>query len=166
MKLFALTEEREAQVRDVIATTTLGTYGLTFKIMGASKVKGLIKVSKANPVTEYLEGEQDIITIILDEEVFDAMERDGVTKEVTDIQNLIIENAISTIEVDSDKDKVSVKSNLISTNSEVLKKHGVEKTIRAIETGTLMAEMLLQEEADRKAAEKEAKAAKKNQTKF
>lgn len=165
-KLFALSQEREQQVRDVIEKTTLGTYGLTFKIMGSPKVKGLVKVSKANPVTEYLEGEQDIITIIIHEEVFDKMEADGSSKEITEIQNMIIENALSTIEVDTEKDKVSVKQNVIATNTGMLAKYGYEKAVRALELGELTSAMIEKEEADRKASEKEAKAQKKNKNNF
>lgn len=125
-KITKISEDYQELFDKVLEKTSLGFYGLDFKLGCYVKNPVGIKIIKSNPVVEFILNEEmkspdrdrsGIISIVLYEAALDRL---------TDIQKeLIIENALSMIEYDTEKDKVTIKNSFGLTEG-MWVKYGVD----------------------------------------
>lgn len=126
---------------------------IDLKLLGVSKSKDVIKVQKTNPQAEYLGKCPDSVTCTVYEAAFDRL--DDKTKK------LIVNDALAMVSYDDEKDKIIVGCPQITVTIGGRTKHG-EELLNAIESGVLAIQQIADEEAEKKTAEKERKAAKKS----
>ena len=98
-KFFELTDENQTLVNDVFQDTGMHNY-MNLKMVGVSKAKELIKVSKANPLAEYVGKCPDTIVCAIYEDAFDRL--DEKTK------RLLLIDAFGVVFYDDEKDKISI----------------------------------------------------------
>ena len=141
-KFFELTDENQTLVNDVFQDTGMHNY-MNLKMVGVSKAKELIKVSKANPLAEYVGKCPDTIVCAIYEDAFDRL--DEKTK------RLLLIDAFGVVFYDDEKDKISIGAPQIVVT--VAGKYG-EDLINAAETGVLAIQQLEDEKREQKELEK------------
>lgn len=153
-KLFPMSEDHQDLISEVFKTDApgLASYGLNFKYLGTTKQNKVIKVSKGNPLTEYLTDEDQLIIVTLYETAFERL--------TPEYQKLIIANALNAIEFDDEKAKVTIKGDGSSIVEGVYLKYK-EPSILAIFNGDHAIRQIIEEEKAQKAAEAEARAEKR-----
>ena len=151
-KFFEISEENK-EIFDNIWDTTGMVHYVDLKLLGVSKAKEVVKVQKTNPQAEYLGKCPDSIICTVYEEAFDRLDERG--------KKLLAEDALSLVSYDSEKDKIIVGAPQIVVSVGGRAKYG-EELINVSEAAVLAIQQIADEEAERKAAEKEAKKAKRN----
>lgn len=131
----------------------LASYGLNLKVISTTKSKDLFSVSKESVKTEFLTSTIDLITVIVNENVFDRLDEDS--------KNMLIEMVLSGISYDSEKDKIFVDKNQINLILNMRRKYG-DVILDKIELVQHIFNEIAEEEREKKRIEKEAKKAKKN----
>lgn len=154
-KFFELTDENQTLVNDVFQDTGMHNY-MNLKMVGVSKAKELIKVSKANPLAEYVGKCPDTIVCAIYEDAFDRL--DEKTK------RLLLIDAFGVVFYDDEKDKISIGAPQIVVTVAGRMKYG-EDLINAAETGVLAIQQLEDEKREQKELEKVNKKNWKRQTK-
>ena len=128
--------------------------GVEFQALNAKKAKEIVKVSKANEVTEILSDKENLVVIIAYEEAFDRVD------EATQI--LWLRSEMSKVYYDSEKEKVIVGGEpVINIPLGFLEKHG-ETAINKAKLAIHVISQIEDEERERKAQEKALKKGKKN----
>jgi hypothetical protein len=104
-KFFPMSEDIQDLVAEVMKNDTpyLATLGLDFIYLGIVKQPTVIKVSKINPVTEYLTEKDDSIIITIYEQAFERL--------TPEYRRLVIAHALNSIEFDSETGKISIHGN-------------------------------------------------------
>lgn len=120
------------------------------KVLSISKQKEVIKVAKTSPTTAFQTHNDILITLF--EEVMDRLPKD--------IQQRLVETALSNVWYDSDKDKLNVETNPLVQVFNMRKKY--PNIVDDLEAAHLAIKQLEEEEKERKAAEREAKKASKH----
>ena len=143
-KFFELTDENQTLVNDVFQDTGMHNY-MNLKMVGVSKAKELIKVSKANPLAEYVGKCPDTIVCAIYEDAFDRL--DEKTK------RLLLIDAFGVVFYDDEKDKISIGAPQIVVTVAGSMKYG-EDLINAAETGVLAIQQLEDEKREQKELEK------------
>ena len=143
-KFFELTDENQTLVNDVFQDTGMHNY-MNLKMVGVSKAKELIKVSKANPLAEYVGKCPDTIVCAIYEDAFDRL--DEKTK------RLLLIDAFGVVFYDDEKDKISIGAPQIVVTVAGRMKYG-EDLINAAETGVLAIQKLEDEKREQKELEK------------
>ena len=143
-KFFELTDENQTLVNDVFQDTGMHNY-MNLKMVGVSKAKELIKVSKANPLAEYVGKCPDTIVCAIYEDAFDRL--DEKTK------RLLLIDAFGVVFYDDEKDKISIGAPQIVVTVAGRMKCG-EDLINAAETGVLAIQQLEDEKREQKELEK------------
>lgn len=152
--LFTTSEDIAELIYDEFSKTGLDNYGIDLKLMSTKKAKDIIKVSKASATTEFIIKKESVIQVCVYEAAFDRM---------TDEDKLILlELAFSTINFDSEKDKLSVDSNPYTLLFNGKRKYGAEKVLNLMELTYAIISQIEEEEKMKKEEEKLAKKAKKN----
>lgn len=152
--LFTTSEDIAELIYDEFSKTGLDNYGIDLKLMSTKKAKDIIKVSKASATTEFIIKKESVIQVCVYEAAFDRM---------TDEDKLILlELAFSTINFDSEKDKLSVDSNPYTLLFNGKRKYGAEKVLNLMELTYEIIYQIEEEEKMKKEEEKLAKKAKKN----
>ena len=151
-KFFELTDENQTLVNDVFQDTGMHNY-MNLKMVGVSKAKELIKVSKANPLAEYVGKCPDTIVCAIYEDAFDRL--DEKTK------RLLLIDAFGVVFYDDEKDKISIGAPQIVVTVAGRMKYG-EELINAAEIAVTMIQEIEEEKKAQKEAEKATKKAKKN----
>ena len=153
-KLFPMSEDHQDLIAEVFKSDApiLATYGLNFKYLGTTKQNKIVTVKKGNPLTEYLTDEEQLIIITLYEAAFERL--------TPEYQKLVIANALNSIEFDDEKAKVTIKGDGSSIVEGVYLKYK-EPSVLAIFNGDHAIRQIIEEEKAQKAAEAEARAAKK-----
>lgn len=149
-KFFELTEENQALVDDVFQDTGMHNY-MNLKIVGVSKAKELIKISKANPLAEYVGKCPDTIVCAIYEDAFDRL--DEKTK------RLLLMDAFGVVFFDDEKDKISIGAPQIVVTVAGRQNFG-DELINAAEAGVLAIQQVEDERREQKEIEKANK--KKN----
>ena len=126
-KFFELTDENQTLVNDVFQDTGMHNY-MNLKMVGVSKAKELIKVSKANPLAEYVGKCPDTIVCAIYEDAFDRL--DEKTK------RLLLIDAFGVVFYDDEKDKISIGAPQIVVTVAGRMKYG-EDLINAAETAII-----------------------------
>lgn len=143
-KFFELTEENQDLVSTVFQETGLHNF-INLKMVGVPKAKELIKVSKANPLAEYVGKCPDTIVCTIYEEAFDRL--DDKTK------RLLLTDALSIVFYDDEKEKINVGAPQIVVTAAGRMKHG-DDLINAAEAGLLAIQQIEDERREQKELEK------------
>ena len=106
------------------------TQFINITVLTNNKAKDIYKVNKANELLRYRTG--DDIIIVINEKVLDKL--DEADKE------MIIEESISSIHYNLEKDKIEITRPDVVTFSGILSKHGFDKWNRVRETIKLLFE--------------------------
>jgi hypothetical protein len=143
-KFFELTEENQALVDDVFQDTGMCNY-MNLKMVGVSKAKELIKVSKANPLAEYVGKCPDTIVCAIYEDAFDRLDEET--------KRLLIIDAFGVVFYDNEKDKISIGAPQIVVTVAGRQRFG-DDLINAAEAGVLAIQQVEDERRERKEIEK------------
>lgn len=149
-KFFEISEENQEIFDDIWQESGMFNY-IDLKILGVPKAKEVIKVQKTNPQAEYLGKCPDSIICTVYEEAFDRLDDRS--------KKLLAEDALSLVSFDDEKDKIIVGAPQIVVSVGGRKKYG-DELINVAETAVTVIQTIAEEEAERKAAERESK--KKN----
>ena len=143
-KFFELTDENQTLINDIFQNTGMYNY-MNLKMVGVSKAKELIKVSKANPLAEYVGKCPDTIVCAIYEDAFDSL--DEKTK------RLLLTDAFGVVFYDDEKDKISIGAPQIVVTVAGRMKYG-EDLINAAEAGVLAIQQVEDEKREQKELEK------------
>ncbi len=143
-KFFELTDENQTLINDIFQNTGMYNY-MNLKMVGVSKAKELIKVSKANPLAEYVGKCPDTIVCAIYEDAFDRL--DEKTK------RLLLTDAFGVVFYDDEKDKISIGAPQIVVTVAGRMKYG-EDLINAAEAGVLAIQQVEDEKREQKELEK------------
>lgn len=147
-KFFEISDENKILIENTFSETGLDNY-INLKIVGTPKAKELIKVTKANPLAEYVGKIPDSVVCTLYEEAFDRL--DEKTKKI------LITDAFNCVGYDTEKDKILVGVPQIVVTVAGMHKYG-DELINAAEMGVMMIQEV---EEERKAKKEMEKASKK-----
>lgn len=150
-KIFETSEEFQELINEEFNASGLKTM-INLKVLSISKQKEIIKVMKTSPTTAFQTHNDVLITLF--EEALERLPKD--------VQHRLVETALSSIWYDSDKDKLNVESNPLIQVFNMRKKYPT--IVDDLEAAYLAIKQLEDEEKERKAAEREAKKARKNNT--
>ncbi len=150
-KFFEISEENQEIFDDIWQESGMFNY-IDLKLLGVPKAKEVIKVQKTNPQAEYLGKCPDSIVVTVYEEAFDRLDEKQ--------KRLIAEDALSSVSYDDEKDKIVVGCPQIVVTVGGRAKYG-DELINAAETAVLMIQTIAEEEAEKKAAERESKKKRK-----
>ena len=148
-KLFATCEDITEMIMEEFDKTGLEAYGINLKIMSTKKAKDILKVSKASATTEFIIKRDSVIQICVYEAAFDRLPDDA--------KHLLIEMALSTINYDSEKDKLSVESNPYIPLFNAKRKYDAQTALNIMELGYTVISQIEEEEKMKKEEERLAK---------
>lgn len=143
-KFFELTEENQNLVKDVFDDTGMQHY-MNLKFVGVPKSRELIKISKANPLAEYMGKSPDTIICTIYEEPFDRL--DEKTKRI------LLTDAFSVVSFDTEKEKINVGAPQIVVTVGGRAKYG-DELVNAAEVGVLAIQEIEDEKREAKEREK------------
>lgn len=143
-KFFEVSDENKELIEAIFSETGLDNY-INLKIVGTPKAKELIKISKANPLTEYVGKIPDAIVCTLFEEAFDKLDEKN--------KKLIMEDAFNNVTYDNEKDKILVGVPQIVITVGGRHKYG-EELINAAEIGVTMIQEVEEDRKERAAKSK------------
>ena len=138
---------------EVVEQTNLENF-MNIYYYAVPKQKGVIKVSKLNPIGEAVSKKTDVVVITVAEEIFERLDPNQ--------QKMLVEDAINQISYDDEKDKIGIEAPAITMTVGGWRKYGAELA-NAYEMSLLTAQQLEEEKKEAKAAAAEAKKAKRNQ---
>lgn len=146
--------EYEAMVKEVVKERTDLSGYVDFKVYNIIKSKkDIAKVQKANEIVELALEMEDVVVILIYETAFDMV--DDQTKRIW------IENAISQVHYDMEKDKVSIGGEPTITVSLGMYHKYKDIIIQKLELAALTLQQIEDEEKRRKEEEKALKKSKK-----
>lgn len=152
MKHFELSEENQQLIDDLFQETGYSNY-MQLKLIGAAKAKEVIKVARPNDVAKYVGHlPDDVVTVIVYEEAFDRLDEKN--------KKLLVNDALSVIQYDSEKDKISIGTPQIVVTVGGRQMFG-DDLINAAEMAVTMIAQIEEEKKELKEAEKARKAAEK-----
>ena len=137
---------------EVVEQTNLENF-MNIYYYAVSKQKGVIKVSKLNPIGEAVSKKPGTVVITVAEEIFERLDPNQ--------QKMLVEDAINQISYDDEKDKISIEAPAITMTVGGWRKYGAELA-NAYEMSLLTAQQLEEEKKEAKAAASEAKKTKRN----
>lgn len=150
-KLFATCEDISELILKEFDKTGLEAYGINLKIMSTKKAKDILKVSKASATTEFIIKRDSVIQVCVYEAAFDRLPDDA--------KEMLVEIALSTINYDSEKDKLSVESNPYMPLFNAKRKYDAQTVLNVMELGY---SVITQIEEEEKIKKEEERLAKKN----
>lgn len=151
-KFFEVSDENRELIEDVFNETGLFNY-INLKIVGTPKAKELIKISKTNPLAEYVGKISDSIVCTLYEEAFNRL--DEKTKK------LLVIDAFNNVGYDTEKDKILVGVPQITVTVGGRRKYG-DELINAAEIAVTMIAEIEEEKKEKRSAEQSSKKSRKN----
>lgn len=145
-------DEVEKLAQRVAKELEFGASGIKLVVLNTMKSPQVCKVCKTNEITEIIANESNVIVLIVYERAFDRVDEQT--------QMMWIRTALSKVSYDFDKDKISIEND---DAKNIVNLHKVYKdtVIQNIELGYLTIQQIIDEDQERKNAEKEARAAKK-----
>lgn len=123
-KYYEVSEDIEKIFNSVLEKTSIPQW-VEFKLIGNDTIKDVYQVKKLSELYEYL-SEGTSMVIIINCVIFDELEEKQ--------KELLVEEALTSINVNPDNDKISVEPFDFSTYSGMLNKYGNEEMIRLKET--------------------------------
>jgi hypothetical protein len=151
-KIFETSEDLANLGQSKFIETGLSDVGIRLKVLSLTKSNVAAKVQKANATTNFISHGQIDLVLYLYEDVLDRLDEDTRAR--------LIEGALSNAYYDSDKDKLNIDNSPFGEVIRMSKKY--PNYIQDLETVQLTIEQILEEEKERKAAEREAKKAAKS----
>ena len=151
-KIFETSEDLANLGQSKFIETGLSDVGIRLKVLSLTKSNVAAKVQKANATTNFISHGQIDLVLYLYEDVLDRLDEDTRAR--------LIEGALSNAYYDSDKDKLNIDNSPFGEVIRMSKKY--PHYIQDLETVQLTIEQILEEEKERKAAEREAKKAAKS----
>lgn len=151
-KLFETSDEFVDLIEDQFSKTNLDTLGINIKVMSTTNAKDMMKVTKTSAVMDYITKEDTSVLVTLYEQAFDRLPKD--------VQEMLVEMALSNVSYDTEKDKLNIETNPFKQVFAMRRKYG-EVILDNIELAHLTIQQIEDEERERKEAEKEMKKAKK-----
>ena len=151
-KIFETSEDLANLGQSKFIETGLSDVGIRLKVLSLTKSNVAAKVQKANATTNFISHGQIDLVLYLYEDVLDRLDEDTRAR--------LIEGALSNAYYDSDKDKLNIDNSPFCEVIRMSKKY--PNYIQDLETVQLTIEQILEEEKERKAAEREAKKAAKS----
>lgn len=151
-KIFETSEDLANLGQSKFIETGLSDVGIRLKVLSLTKSNVAAKVQKANATTNFISHGQIDLVLYLYEDVLDRLDEDTRAR--------LIEGALSNAYYDSDKDKLNIDNSPFGEVIRMSKKY--PNYIQDLETVQLTIEQILEEEKERKAAEREAKKATKS----
>lgn len=146
-KLFQSSDYVEEMAEDAFNNASLN--GLVrLNVISTSKAKELIKVSKVTPETEFLINKEGVVTLTVFEKAFERLDEDS--------QKKIMEGAVSCINYDSEKDKISIDKSELNMVNRMRHKY-TNDILDIFEGGVMAIQQVEEEEKEEKAMQKEAK---------
>ena len=146
-KIFETSEDLANLGQSKFIETGLSDVGIRLKVLSLTKSNVAAKVQKANATTNFISHGQIDLVLYLYEDVLDRLDEDTRAR--------LIEGALSNAYYDSDKDKLNIDNSPFGEVIRMSKKY--PNYIQDLETVQLTIEQILEEEKERKAAEREAK---------
>ena len=143
-KLFNSSEDVESMVRAEFEKAGLDTL-IKQNVIGTSKAREMIKISKASPETEFLTKREGMVTIVVYEAAFDRLDEKQ--------QKFIVEGAVSCISYDSEKDKILLDKSEMNMLNRMRHKYNND-VLDAFETGVMAISQIEMEEKEAKEAKK------------
>ena len=152
-KVFKTSDDIVELIENQFSETGLEPYGINLKILSTVKSKELMTVAKESAKTEFLSKSKDLITITVYEALFDRLDDEA--------KNMLTEMYLSGISYDSEKDKITVDKNPVNLILNMRRKYG-DDILNKVELVYMVMQEMIEEEKERKRAEKEAKKARRN----
>lgn len=138
MKIFETSQEFVNLALDKFDETTLPQIGINLKVISVARAKQILKVTRANPTTQFLTNKDIILTIY--EEAFDRLSDEYKEK--------LMEGALSNVTYDFDKDKLNVDNDFSREIFRMRKKY--DNYVDIAETSYHVIEEILEEEREKK----------------
>lgn len=138
MKIFETSQEFVDLALDKFDETTLPQIGINLKVISVARAKQILKVTRANPTTQFLTNKDIILTIY--EEAFDRLSDEYKEK--------LMEGALSNVTYDFDKDKLNVDNDFSREIFRMRKKY--DNYVDIAETSYQVIEEILEEEREKK----------------
>ena len=138
----------EKLVQEVAQEMGLTQMGVEFQALNAKKSKEIVKVSKANEVTEILSDKENLVVVIAYEEAFDRVDEKT--------RWMWIRMALDCVSYDPEKDKISLSTPTITVPLGFYQKYG-NVAVQNAELALLTIQQIQEEEKERKEAEKALK---------
>ena len=138
MKIFETSQEFVDLALDKFDETTLPQIGINLKVISVARAKQILKVTRANPTTQFLTNKDIILTIY--EEAFDRLSDEYKEK--------LMEGALSNVTYDFDKDKLNVDNDFSREIFRMRKKY--DNYVDIAETSYHVIEEILEEEREKK----------------
>ena len=151
-KIFETSEDLANLGQSKFIETGLSDVGIRLKVLSLTKSNVAAKVQKANATTNFISHGQIDLVLYLYEDVLDRLDEDT--------RGRLIEGALSNAYYDSEKDKLNIDNSPFGEVIRMSKKY--PNYIQDLETVQLTIEQIVEEEKERKAAEREAKKASKS----
>lgn len=151
-KIFETSEDLANIGQSKFVETGLADVGIRLKVLSLTKSNVAAKVQKANATTNFISHGQIDLVLYLYEDVLDRLDEDTRAR--------LIEGALSNAYYDSEKDKLNIDNSPFGEVIRMSKKY--PNYIQDLETVQLTIEQIIEEEKERKAAEREAKKAVKS----
>lgn len=156
-KIFESSSYIVDMVNQAFEEAGLLSYGFNIEVMSVAKAKQVIKISKANPITEHLvNSNSDVICIEVYEKAFERLS--------DEYQKKLVEMYVSAVSYNSEKDKLIIQSREVRNLFNLCKKYGCE-FVNVLETAYLTIDQIEEQEKEEKerakALEKAAKKGKK-----
>lgn len=138
MKIFDTSQEIVNLALDKFDETSLPQIGINLKVISVTRAKQILKVTRANPTTQFLTNKDIILTIY--EEAFDRLSDEYKEK--------LMEGALSNVSYDFEKDKLIVDNDFSREIFRMRKKY--ENYVDIAETSYHVIEEILEEEKEKK----------------
>lgn len=151
-KLTMASPDLEKLVQEVAQEMGLTQMGVEFQALNAKKAKEIVKVSKANEVTEILSDKENLVVVIAYEEAFDRVDEKT--------RWMWIRMALDCVSYDPEKDKISLSTPTITVPLGFYQKYG-NVAVQNAELALLTIQQIQDEEKERKETEKALKKARK-----
>lgn len=150
-KFFEISDENKEIFENIWSESGMFNY-VDLKLLGVPKAKEVIKVQKTNPQAEYLGKCPDSIIVTVFEQAFERLDDRA--------KKLLAEDALSLVSYDDEKDKIIVGAPQIVVTVGGRQKYG-EELINVAESAVLTIQQIAEEEAEKKAAERQNKKKRK-----
>ena len=115
-----LSEDIQKRFLDIVAKTSM-PFQISYTFINDVKLKTLIKIAKANPVTNYLTGSS--VVVYINSEFYDKIDDEDI--------DILFDQAICSIFVDTNTGKVKIIKPDVYTFSGIINKYGLDKVGKA-----------------------------------
>lgn len=153
MNFGEISEDVKLVFDEVVGQTNLEMF-MNIYYYAVPKQKGVVKVSKLNPIGEAVSKKPGTVVITVAEEIFERLEPNQ--------QKMLAEDAINQILYDDEKDKITIETPTITMTLGGWRKYGVELA-KAYEMSLLTVQQFEEEKKEAKALAQETKKSKRNQ---